>query len=52
MGITDVIKKSVLEGFSGGDMSTTEIMVILGITFIISLYIFYVYKLISKTGLI
>ena len=51
MGITDVIKKSVLEGFSGGDMSTTEIMVILGITFIISLYIFYVYKLISKTAL-
>ena len=51
MGITDVIKKSVLEGFTGGDMSTTEIMVTLGITFIISLYIFYVYKLISKTAL-
>ena len=51
MGITDVIKKSVLEGFSEGDMSTTEIMVTLGITFIIGLYIFFVYKLISKTAL-
>ena len=51
MGISDVIKKSVLEGFTGGDMSTTEIMVTLGITFIISLYIFLVYKLISKTAL-
>ena len=51
MGITDVIKKSVLEGFTGGDMSTTEIMVTLGITFIIGLYIFFVYKLISKTAL-
>ena len=51
MGISDVIKKSVLEGFSGGDMSTTEIMVTLGITFIIGLYIFFVYKLVSKTAL-
>ena len=51
MGISDVIKKSVLEGFTGGDMSTTEIMVTLGITYIIGLYIFFVYKLISKTAL-
>ena len=51
MGISDVIKKSVLEGFTGGDMSTTEIMVTLGITFIMGLYIFFVYKLISKTAL-
>lgn len=51
MGISDVIKKSVLEGFSGGDMSSTELMVTLGITFIISLYIFFVYKMISKSAL-
>ncbi len=51
MGITDVIKKSVLDGFTSGDMSTTEIMVTLGITFMIGLYIFFVYKLISKTSL-
>ena len=51
MGITDVIKKSVLEGFSGADMSSTEIMVTLGITFLIGIYIFFVYKLVSKTAL-
>ncbi|MBR5596691.1 MAG: DUF4956 domain-containing protein [Lachnospiraceae bacterium] len=51
MGITDVIKKSVLEGFSGADMSSTDIMVTLGITFLIGLYIFFVYKLVSKTAL-
>jgi len=51
MGITDVIKKSVLEGFTSGDMSSTEIMVTLGITFVIGLYIFFVYKMVSKTAL-
>ena len=51
MGITDVIKKSVLQGFTGGDMSSTEIMVTLGITFLIGLYIFFVYKVVSKTAL-
>ena len=51
MSITDVIKKSVLEGFTSGDMSTTEIMVTLGITFILGLYIFFIYKLVSKTAL-
>ena len=40
MSITDVIKKSVLQGFTSGDMSSTEIMVTLGITFLIGLYIF------------
>ena len=48
MGISDVIKKSVLQGFTSGDMSTTEIMVTLGITFIIGLYIFFVYKMASS----
>ena len=51
MKFTDVIKKSVLQGFSSGDMSTTEIIITLGITFLIGLYIFWVYKMISKTSL-
>ena len=51
MGITDVIKKSVLQGFTGGDLSSTEIMVTLGITFLIGLYIFLVYKMVSRTAL-
>lgn len=51
MKFTDVIKKSVLQGFSTGEMSSTEIAVTLGITFLIGLYIFWVYKMVSKTSL-
>lgn len=51
MKFTDVIKKSVLDGFTAGDMSSTEIMVTLGITFLIGLYIFFVYRMVSKTAL-
>lgn len=51
MKFTDVIKKSVMEGFSSGDMTSTEIAVTLGITFLIGLYIFWVYKMVSKTSL-
>ena len=51
MRIADVIKKSVLQGFTSGDMSSTEIMVTLGITFLIGLYIFFVYKMVSRTAL-
>lgn len=51
MKFTDVIKKSIMEGFSGGDMTSTEIAVTLGITFLIGLYIFWVYKIVSKTSL-
>ena len=51
MNFTDVIKKSVLQGFANGDMTSTEVAVTLGITFLIGLYIFWVYKMVSKTSL-
>lgn len=51
MKFTDVIKKSVLQGFSSGDMSTTDIVITLGITFLIGMYIFWVYKMVSRTSL-
>ena len=51
MKFTDVIKKSVLQGFAGGDLTSTEIAVTLGITFLLGLYIFWVYKKVSKTSL-
>lgn len=50
MSFQDTIKKSVLDGFSG-DMPTTKILVILGITFAISIYIFMIYKLVNKSSL-
>ena len=51
MNFTDVIKKSVLQGFANGELTSTEVAVTLGITFLIGLYIFWVYKIISKTSL-
>ncbi len=48
MGFKDVIKKSVLEGFAQTDITTTKMAVTLGITFLIALYIFFVYRLITK----
>lgn len=50
MSTKDVIKKSVLEGFSYADISTTKIMVTLLITFAIGVYIFLVYKLVTKSA--
>lgn len=49
MSVQDIIKKSVLEGFAVTDMSTTKIMVTLAVTFFLAIYIFFVYKLQTKT---
>ncbi len=51
MSFQDIIKKSVLEGFTANDMPSGQIMVILGITFLIGVYIFFIYKLVNKTSL-
>ena len=50
MNFSDVIKKSVLEGFSYADLSTTKIVTTLLITFLIAVYIFFVYKMITKSA--
>ena len=48
MSFNDAIKKSVLAGFTAGDISTTRIFVTLGITFLIAVYIFFAYRLITS----
>ena len=50
MSFNDAIKKSVLEGFSYSDFSTTKILVTLMITFLISLYIFIIYRITTKNS--
>ena len=45
MNYGDVIKKSVLEGFSYSDMSSTRILVTLGMTLALAVYIYLVYRL-------
>lgn len=50
MSFNDAIKKSVLEGFSYADLSTTKIMITLIITFAIAVYIFFIYKMVTKSA--
>lgn len=49
MKFTDVIKKSVIEGFNYADLSTSRIITTLVITFVIALYIFFVYRMVTKS---
>ena len=48
MTYSDIIKKSVLEGFSYADISTTKIVVTLLITYAIAMYIHLVYRFATK----
>ena len=50
MSFSDMIKKSVLEGFSYADITTTKIVVTLLITYIIAMYIHLVYKFSTKNA--
>ena len=48
MGFTDIIKKSVLEGFHAGDLSTVSMVVTLGMAVAMGLFIYVVYRLSAK----
>ena len=48
MSFTDVIKKSVLEGFHVGDLSTATLVVTLGMAVAMGLFIYVVYRLNAK----
>lgn len=50
MSIKDVIKKSVLEGFESGNLSTTECIVTLGMAILVGLYIYAIYRVTTKSG--
>ena len=51
MSFTDVIKKSILQGFTNTDIPTIQIVMTLGVTFLIALYIFFIYRMVNKTAL-
>lgn len=50
MNFTDVIKKSVLEKFQAGDLSTTSIAVTVGMAILTGLFIYLVYRMSTKSG--
>lgn len=51
MSFQDALKKSFLEGFTANDMPTSQVVMILGITFLIGVYIYFIYKLVNKSSL-
>ena len=50
MSFSDIIKKSVLEGFTSGDLSTTSIVTTLAISVLLGLFIYFIYKISSRSG--
>ncbi len=50
MSFKDVITDGFYNGFSGADITAAEIILTLGITFIIALYLFLVYRLITENA--
>ena len=51
MSFTDVLKKSIVEGFTNTDIPTIQIVLTLGITFLIAMYIYMIYRMVNKTAL-
>ena len=51
MSFTDLFKNSVVEGFTNADISLSKILVTLGITVVLALYIFAIYRLATKSVL-
>ncbi len=50
MSFTDAIKDKVLEGFTSGDLTTTGIIVALAVAAAIGMYIFFIYRITTKSG--
>lgn len=50
MKFADIIKKSVLEGFNTGDLSTATILLTLVVAAVLGLYIYFVYRITCKSG--
>ena len=50
MSFTDVLKKSVLEKFQASDMTTTSIAVTLSMAILLGVFIYFVYRISTKSG--
>lgn len=48
MGFQDILKKSFLEGFTSGEISTASTMLVFAVTACIGLYIFGIYRVMSR----
>ncbi len=48
MGFKDIFKKSFLEGFTAMDISTSKILATLAMVVILALYIFFIYRVVTR----
>lgn len=48
MNFSDIIKKSFINSFSANDISTGDVCVILGVTLILAIYIFVLYRIMNR----
>ena len=48
MSFKDIFKKSFLEGYSSAEITTPTILVALGIACVLALYIFFVYRVVTR----
>ena len=48
MGFQDILKKSFLEGFTSAEISTTSVVVVFAVTACLGLYIFGIYRIVSR----
>lgn len=48
MGFKDVLKKSFMSNYSAADMTAIDITVILGVTLFFALYIFFIYRILTR----
>ncbi len=51
MSFSDAIKKSVMEGFLGNDIPTSQVLTVLAVTFVIGIYIFMVYRMVNRSSM-
>lgn len=48
MNFADIFKRSFLEGYAGGDISTARIALSLAVACVLALYVFFLYRLITR----
>ncbi|MBO4374468.1 MAG: DUF4956 domain-containing protein [Lachnospiraceae bacterium] len=50
MTFKDAIENNLINGFSGADITVAEVLITLGITFVLALYLFFVYRYITMNA--
>ena len=50
MSFKDILTNNLMNGFSGSDITAAQILATLGITFIIAMYLFVIYRLITENA--